>query len=121
MTTNTATTHRARVGPRWPMNAPCPPPVPGSIGPTVRPRMTMNDTCGHCGTTYRHGDRIGCCSQCGRAFSGLRAFARHRHVTYCDDVSTDDRYYSTTDARGTLWRLVPSEAQVARLHAMRDA
>ena len=33
--------------------------------------------CIHCGTTYTHNDRVGCCSACGQVFSGLGAFDAH--------------------------------------------
>jgi hypothetical protein len=41
--------------------------------------------CGHCGTTVRHGERIGCCSGCGRLFSSNSAHDRHRRDLTCQN------------------------------------
>ena len=38
----------------------------------------MTTPCGNCGTLWRHTDRIGCCSACHRAFSGISAFDAHQ-------------------------------------------
>ena len=43
----------------------------------------MKELCPHCGTTARHGERIGCCSGCGQLFASQSAFDRHRKAFTC--------------------------------------
>lgn len=41
--------------------------------------------CPHCGSTAKHGERIGCCSGCKTLFSSMSAFDRHRRNLECLD------------------------------------
>lgn len=40
--------------------------------------MTEPHRCGNCGTTWRHSDRVGCCSACKQTFASLGAFDAHQ-------------------------------------------
>lgn len=78
----------------------------------------MNNPCRHCGTTYSHTDTTGCCSGCGRIFSGLAAFERHRVNLRCRDVETAVRMDGSplfsvkrSDKGGDLWRLADRPGQ----------
>lgn len=46
---------------------------------------TRTGICPHCGSAARHTDRIGCCSGCGRLFTSLSSFERHRRKLQCVD------------------------------------
>ena len=48
----------------------------------------MTDTCPHCGTTVKHGERISCCSGCKRLFTSGSAFDKHVSVEGCRDPET---------------------------------
>ena len=43
------------------------------------------DPCPHCHTTVTHGNRLGCCSGCGRLFASTSAHDRHRRGMQCHD------------------------------------
>lgn len=63
--------------------------------------------CPHCGSTAKHGDRIGCCSGCGRLFSSMSAFARHRSHLTCHDPETRGLVprHPKSDPDATMWGL----------------
>ena len=48
----------------------------------------MSDRCPHCGTTAKHGERISCCSGCGRLFTSGSAFDKHQRNLTCVDPAT---------------------------------
>ena len=77
--------------------------------------IVTRSPCGHCGSTYKHTDTVGCCSGCGRVFYGLTAFERHRVNLACRDVENairkdGSRLFTVkrTDKGAPLWRLADS-------------
>ena len=98
--------------------------------------------CSNCGTTWRHSDRIGCCSGCRQAFAGLAAFDAHQvgprdehGRKACVDAETaiypqgHPRYeqrvfrpvaHGASNANGQLWALTPTAEAAERMLSLSE-
>jgi len=64
----------------------------------------MSAACPNCHTSVSHGNTVGCCTACGRCFSGLSAFEAHQ--------------VGPRNARGLLICVDPETARHERGHLL---